>query len=312
MRRPLLAAALCAALASPAGAIGSPTLRRALSARSAAMADAYAAVAGGISSLGTNPAGLTGAKRPQLDSLFTSGVLDDAFGHLGWAQPLPLGVAAAGLSYYDGGKVDLHLTGGLNESRTAQQDFVGRLAWALPLPGGLSAGAAAKLYRFELAQEARASGFAGDAGVQWKTPLKGLSLGAAIQNLGPAVKFEVESDPLPLTSRAGASWSWSSAPRPGGTSPEALSDVSGMSVLASADAVKTVDEALIGALGAELAMDFGGSSSVALRAGWRLNSDNARLTVGIGLREGRFNLDYAMAERRSLGQTHYAGFGVRF
>ncbi|MDD5304651.1 MAG: hypothetical protein PHS14_16275, partial [Elusimicrobia bacterium] len=100
MRRPLLAVGLALALAGPAQAAGSPTLRRSLSTRSAAMADAYAAVPGGLSSLSTNPAGLSAARRPQLDTVFTSGVLDDSFGFLGWAQPLPLGVAAAGLSYY--------------------------------------------------------------------------------------------------------------------------------------------------------------------------------------------------------------------
>jgi len=299
-------------LPASAGAMGSPTLRRALSARSAAMADSFSSVDGGISSLGVNPAGIAAAKRPQLDSMFTSGVLDDSFGFIGWAQPLPLGVLATGVSYYDGGKVDLHLTGGVNESRTAQQDFVGHLAYALPLPGGFSAGATAKFFRFELAQEARTTGFAGDFGARWMTPVKGLAIGAAVQNAGPAVKFEVETDPLPLTTRGGASWSWTSAPRPtGGTSSEALSDLSATHVILSADAVKVRDEALIGALGSEMSMDFG-STTLALRAGWRLNSDNARLTIGIGMREGRYSLDYAMAEKRSLGQTHHAGFGVRF
>lgn len=310
MRR-LALASLALALCVPAEAAGSPTLRRALSARSAAMADAYSAVPGGLSSLGTNPAGLAGARRPELDSIFVSGVLDDAFGFLGWAQPLPLGVAAAGLSYYDGGKVDLNLTGGIRESRTAQQDFVGHLAYALPLPGGFSAGATAKFFRFELAQEARTAGVAGDAGVQWRTPLKGLSLGAAIQNAGPGVKFEVETDPLPLATRGGASWAWATAPAPGGTNPESLSSLTGMRVLASLEAVKVRDEDLAGSLGAELATDFG-TTSIALRAGWRFNSDNARLTVGVGVREGRFSLEYAMAEKRTLGQTHHAGFGVRF
>ncbi|MEQ1919860.1 MAG: PorV/PorQ family protein [Elusimicrobiota bacterium] len=288
-------------------------MRRSLSARSAAMADAYAAVPGGLSSLSSNPAGLATARRPQFESIFTSGVLDDTFGFLGWAQPIPLGTLAAGLSYYDGGKVDLRFTGGRTESRTAQSDFVGHLAWALPLPGGLFAGVTAKSYRFELAQEARASGFAGDAGLQWKTPLKGLSLGAAIQNAGPGVKFEVERDPLPLTTRGGASWTWSNKPAPAGaTDPATLADLSGTRVLVSAETIKVRDEVINGALGAELAMDFGPKTSIALRAGWRLNTDSARLTLGVGMREGRFNLDYAMAERRSLGQTHYVGFGVRF
>lgn len=309
--RPLLAVLLTFAFASTAAAAGSPTLRRSLSTRSAAMADAYSPVAGGLSSLSSNPAGLSAARRPQLDTTFTSGVLDDSFGFIGWAQPLPLGTLAAGLSYYDAGKVDLRYTGGRIETRTAQRDMVGHLAWGLPLPGGLSVGATGKFYRFELAQEAKASGFAGDAGAQWKTPIKGLTFGAALQNAGPGVKFEVDRDPLPLTTRGGASWSWRSRPA-ASSKEESLSSVTGTRFLASAEAVKARDEALIGALGSELAMDFGATTSIALRAGWRLNSDYARLTVGVGMSEGRWSLDYAMAEKRSLGQTHYAGLGVRF
>ncbi|PIR17554.1 MAG: hypothetical protein COV48_08550, partial [Elusimicrobia bacterium CG11_big_fil_rev_8_21_14_0_20_64_6] len=124
-----LAAILTVLLAGHAGAAGSPTLRRTLSPRSAAMADAYAAVPGGLSSLSSNPAGLSAASRPQLEATFTSGVLDDSFGFIGWAQPLPLGALATGLSYYDAGKVDLHFTGGRTETRNAQRDFVGHLAW---------------------------------------------------------------------------------------------------------------------------------------------------------------------------------------
>lgn len=301
-------AALALILASPAAAAGSPTLRRSLSARSAAMADAYTAVPGGLSSLSTNPAGLAAGKRPALDTTFTSGVLDDTFGFLGWAQPLPLGTAAVGLSYYDAGKIDLHFANGTAESRTAARDFVGHLAWGVPLPGGLSLGATAKLYRFELAQEARASGFAADAGAQWRTPLKGLSLGAALQNAGPGVKFEQDRDPLPLTVRGGASWSWTS-----GTGPAPpLSELTETRFLGSAEAIKTRDEAIVGAVGTEFAMGFGPDTTIALRAGWRLNSDNARLTVGVGMREGRYSLDYAMAEKRTLGQTHQVGLGVHF
>lgn len=310
--RPLLAVSLTLVLAGSAGAIGSPTLRRSLSVRAAAMADAYAAVPGGLSSLNTNPAGLTAASRPQLDTTFTSGVLDDSFGFLGWAQPLPLGVAAVGVSYYDAGKVDLHFTGGRHETRNAQRDFVGHLAWGLPLPGGFSMGATGKYYRFELAQEARAAGFAGDIGAQWKTPLKGLSLGASIQNVGPGVKFEIERDPLPLATRGGASWSWASADMPDGADPSTIVEKTRTRLIASAEAIKVQDEAIIGALGSELAVEFGPTVSIALRAGWRLNSDSARLTIGAGMREGRFIIDYAMAEKRTLGQTHYAGLGVRF
>jgi hypothetical protein len=303
------ALALVLALAAPAGAAGSPTLRRSLSARSAAMADAFSAVPGGLSSLSTNPAGLAAARRSQLDTTFTSGVLDDTFGFLGWAQPIRLGTLAAGVSYYDAGKVDLHFANGTSDTRTAQRDFVGHLAWGVPLPGGLSVGATAKWYRFELAQEARASGLAGDAGVQWRTPVRGLSLGAALQNAGRGVKFDQDTEPLPLSARGGASWSWASS---GAADAESLSELTRTRVLASAEALKVRDEALGGSLGSEAAMDFGADTTIALRFGWRLNSDFARLTFGVGMREGRFSLDYALAEKRSLGQTHHVGFGVTF
>jgi len=302
-------AALLLLTAGAAHGAGSPTLRRQLSPRAASMADAYAAVAGGLSSLSTNPAGLSGAARPQLDTAFTSGVLDDTFGFLGWGQPLLNGVAAVGLSYYDAGKVDINFANGTGESRTAARDFVGHLAYALPLPGGLSAGATAKFYRFELAQEARASGAALDAGAQWKTPLRGLSVGASLANAGPGVKFEQETDPLPLTARGGVSWAWTSAPM---TKAGELSSVTGTQVLASLDAVKIRDEKTVANLGAELATNFGPSTTIALRAGFRFNSDAERLTLGIGMREGRFTLDYAMSDKRTLGHAHHAGFGVRF
>lgn len=302
-------AAILLLSAGTAGAASSPTLRRQLSPRAAAMADAYAAVPGGLSSLSTNPAGLSSAKRPQLDTVFTSGVLDDTFGFLGWGQPLPLGVAGVGLSYYDAGKVDINFANGTGESRTAARDFVGHLAWGVPLPGGLSVGANAKFFRFELAQEAKASGAALDAGAQWKTPVRGLSLGASFANAGPGVKFETETDPLPLTARGGISWAWNSA-RMDKTGE--LSAVTGTRVLASLDAVKIRDEKVVAALGGELATDFGPTTTIALRAGFRFNSDAERLTLGIGMREGRFTLDYAMSDKRTLGQTHHAGFGVRF
>ena len=308
MRRAALAVLLASSTGSAAAA-GAPTLRRPLSPRATAMAEAYAAVPGGLSSLGINPAGLAAAARPELAATFNSGIMNDTFGFLAWAQPLPLGTAAAGLSYYDAGNVDLRFANGLTETRNAARDLVGHLAWALSLPAGLSAGVTLKYYQFELAQEARASGSAADLGAQWKTPIKGLSLGGATQNMGPGVKFEEESDPLPLTVRGGASWSWMSVPAPMDSAENYLSNTR---FLTSVEAIKVRDEAVVGAVGSEIAMDFGPSTSIALRFGWRFNTDADKMTLGLGVREGRYTLDYAFGDKRSLGQVHHAGFGVRF
>ena len=309
MRAAALALSALVALSPAASAAGAATLRRPFTPRASGLADAYSPVAGGLSSLGSNPAGLSAAARPRLETTFTSGVSDDTFGFLGWAQPLPRGVAAVGLTYYDAGTVDLRFPGGATQTRTAARDFVGHLAYGLALPGGLSAGAAAKYYRFELAQEARAAGAAFDAGAQWKTPLRGLALGAAVQNAGPGVKFETESDPLPTAVRGGASWSFATA----GAKPDsAESYVEGTRFLVTGEALKVRDEAVVAAAGAEIAMDFGPQTSVAVRLGARFNAPSDRITFGFGVTEGRFTLDYALADKRDLGQTHVVGLGVRF
>ena len=308
MTRPRGAAVVLALafLASDAGAALS-TLRKPLSARASSLGEAYAAVPGGVSSLGTNPAGLAAAKRPQLETNFQSGVLDDTFGFFGWGQPLPLGTAAAGLSYYDGGKVELVFPGGRTEARQAARDFVGHLAWAVSLPWGISAGAMGKFFTFELAEEAKASGAALDAGAQWATPLKGLTLGGAMQNAGPGVAFERDRDPLPLTLRGGASYQWV-----GATSPDTeIAAPSTIRALTTAEAIKTRDERVVGAAGAEIGMDFG-LLTLSLRGGFRFNTNSDGPTFGLGMRERRFTLDYALGDKRGLGHVHNASFGVRF
>lgn len=308
-----LLALLLLAPAPSSWAAGAVTLRRSTSPRASGLAEAYGAVAGGVASLSTNPAGLSGAATPRLETAFTSGVSDDTFGFIGWGQPLKTGVLAAGLTYYDAGKVDLRFANGTTSSRTAARDMVGQLAYALPLGGGLSAGAAAKYYKFELAQEARAGGAAFDFGAQWKTPARGLSFGAAARNLGAAVKFESESDPLPAEFRGGAAWSI-----PIGTvaqsSVEGSADtyVAATRLQLSADGVKVRDESAFAAAGAELAVDFGPNTTVSIRTGWRFNVPSDRLNFGLGVVEGRFTLDYAMTDKRDLGQVHNVGVGVRF
>ena len=309
MRRELLACALtlaCAASARAAASTAGITLRRPVSARAAALAESYAAVAGGASSLGANPAGLVGARCPELESAFTSGILDDAFGFLGYAHPVSAGVLAAAVAYYDAGKVELVFPGGAQETRAAQRDIVGQAGWAKDLGAGFSAGVLGKFYRFELAQEARASGFAADGGLQWAVPLRGLRLGASVSNLGPGVKYESESNPLPLTARFGAAWTLASRP------PDPAQNDTGTRLTLLADGVKVRDEKAYGSVGGEFGIEVGSSMELALRAGWAFNHGSDGAAFGLGVREGRFTLDYALAAKRELGNVHHVSLGVRF
>lgn len=313
MRR-LAACALLAALARPGslgaegGTTAAQTLRRPLGARAIALGEAYAAADGGVDSLGYNPAGTASAKKPALESSYTHGIIDDKFSFTGYLHPAPFGTISAGLLYYDAGSIHLSLSNGTNETRKAQQDLAALFGLAVPLPGGLSAGILAKAYRFELAEEARATGFAADAGLIWHTPLSGLNLGASLQHLGPDVKFEQEGDPLPLTTRFGAAY------RIGGEDDQVKTGEASRftQFLVTADMVKVRQERLAASAGLEMSMPLGSAGRAALRGGYLVNRDLDALSVGVGLREGRFSFDYAVSVKRQVQNAHHVTLGYHF
>ncbi|MDD5657096.1 MAG: PorV/PorQ family protein [Elusimicrobia bacterium] len=304
-----LAALACAQAAAEAGRTAAQMLQRPLSARAVGLGEAFTAVGGGVDSLGYNPAGTARLARPELGSLYNRGFADDSFGWLGYAHPLGRAVLSGGFMYYDAGTVALRFSDGREENRAAERDLAALLAAAVPLDFGLCAGASVKVFRSRLAEEAQASGYAADVGALWKSPLKGLDLGAALQNLGPDVKFEEEADPLPLTLRFGAAYTF---------------DLSGLAwfkdggfgfsrFLVSADAVKirrTPD--LLPAAGMEMGMDLGDGGSGSLRAGYMFSRSAAAFTVGAGLRQGRWSLDYGLGAMKQLTNEHHVSLGVRF
>jgi hypothetical protein len=305
----LLVCAPAAARAASAGN-GASTLRQPSSARAAALGGALEAEGGGLDSLGINPAGAAAAKRPELAASAMSGIADDQFGFLGYAHPLKAGVAFAGLAYYDAGPVVVADLNGAQQTVAAERDYVGMFGWAMPLGGGFSVGALGKAYKFTLAQSASATGFAADAGARWDSPLPGVSLGAAVQNLGPGVKYETASDPLPLTARGGLAWTLES--RPHGQVEDVRSYYTGTRMTLSADALKVRDEDLAGALSGEFAVDMGPQTAIALRVSNLFGPAAGGLSFGIGVREGRFTADYAVVSKGELGYAQDVTVGVRF
>jgi hypothetical protein len=311
MRRAALFAALAflaPASARAVSAAGAAVLRLPLSADAAAMGGAYSGFAGGLSSLGVNPAGVAAATTPELETTFHQGLVQDAFGFLGYAHPLSCGVPFGGLAYYDAGSVSLSFSNGTQSTVVAERDYIGMLGWSMTLGGGLSAGVMARAFRFELAQQATATGFAGDAGVQWATPLKGLRLGAAVQNAGAGVKFEDATDPLPLTGRAGAAYTLEWHPDKSMLG----SYYAAARFTTTADAVQTRGDSTYPAVGTEFAIDIG-SGSIALRAGYNFDTQSATgISYGAGVREGRFSLDFAQVSTGELGNVQYGSFTIRF
>ncbi|MBI4055202.1 MAG: PorV/PorQ family protein [Elusimicrobia bacterium] len=304
----LSSAASAPRLRAEAGRTAADTLKRSIGARAAALGGAYVAVAEDVHSLGYNPAALATLKGPALAATYLRGFADDNFGFIGYAHPLSWVTLSLGAIYFDGGDIQLNFSGGASETRKAQQDTIGMAALSLPLPGGFALGALGKLFRLELAEEAHASGYAADAGVLWQTPLAGLNLGGSIQNLGPDVVFEQTGDPLPQTTRFGGAY---------------LLDLQKLSLvedtqlafyqfLFTADGVRVQQERLSARTGLEMGMNLGETGHAALRVGYLFGRDVDSITIGMGLKEGRYVFDYAIGLMEKLEDVHRLSFGVRF
>ena len=309
--RALLAALLLGAAPSAqalsAGVTGGATLRRPLGARPIGVADAFSAVGGGLDSLSTNPAGLMGIKRPQIQAVYIHGSVDDRFSYLGYGQKVGPIALSGGVIYYDGGKIGLNLSDGTRRSVQVQRDLAALIGVAIPLPGRLSAGVLAKAYRFELAETASTSGLAVDFGGQWRTPLRNFTVGASLQNIGPEVKYEEEGDPLPTTARAGAAYLLDLA---------ALDYDIGRSMftnfLFTLDAIKARDERVAAATGVEMLMPMSDMGRLALRLGYIFNRDIDSVTFGLGFHEKRWTLDYGLGVKKVLSNVHHVALGFNF
>jgi hypothetical protein len=280
-----------------AGRTAVPFLTLPVGARSAALGGAVTAVAGGVESLFYNPAGLTAAERPAVSATVASGLVDDGFGSVSAVAPSPLGTFAAGAMYLNGGQIDLNLSSGFQSTKTAEQDTAVLGAWALRLPGGFSVGAAGKWIQSQLVETYTARTSAIDAGILWDTPLEGLALGGAVQNIGNDVKFEQQGDPLPLTYRGGLAYR------------HELDEITSITI--SADGIQTLDEDFRESVGLDVTSRKEGNA-YSFRAGYQFQRDEDGLALGIGAAFKHLSIDYAYSFSNDFHGAHRFSLGCRF
>jgi len=155
----------------------------------------------------------------------------------------------------------------------------------------LSAGLSVKLLYSKTVMD-DALGAALDAGFLYRTPVPGLSCGAAVQNLGKTGSLRSESIPLPLAVKAGAAWSFR---------------MLRLDWKACADGIHLKDAGLRLHAGMEAAW----CGRVWIRFGYQAGYENRGLSAGLGLKTDRFSLDYGyMPVGSSLGDVHLFTFGL--
>lgn len=284
----LIAVGLLALLAAPSRAVETAAfLTIGPGARGIAMGSAYAALTDGADSLYWNPAGLARMTQPEIMAddaeLPQSERLNDVF----FAQPTKSGTFAAGGTYFSQSSLDGRNAQGQPTGSFGASDGDGALGYALATDVA-DFGGSIKYIRSHIAAS-QAQTFAVDLGA--RRAFGPLALAAVLRNAGPGMKFEDETDDLPLRVDLGAAYrfddhgaltaQFTNGPRGGGSS---------------------------GGVGGEVQVLKG----VFFRAGYASQSQItggsgfdavSGVTFGFGLRQPKWSLDYAAAPMGELGNT---------
>jgi len=281
-----------------AGGTTAAFLRLGSGARLSGLGDAGAALAENADAVSYNPAGLALARGAAMGLTRAELVDGVSYSFLGYSRPLKAGALGLGVGYLgqasmEGRGPNREVTGSFGAS-----DAVVNLAYGRAVGPRAGLGLNFKYITSHIADE-RAAGWAVDAGWRCATRVNGLSLGLAVQNLGPKLKYIDEADALPLTARAGVGLR--------------LMD----NVLLALDVDRRVNEKrTVVSLGSE----FAAFNSLYLRAGYMRDASSGvgradggyGFKTGFGLKARGFNLDYAVTPFGDIGKSHRVTLGMAF
>lgn len=259
-------------------------------ARASAMSSAYTALASGPEAMHYNPGGLALAGRGAAIT-HAAWAIDGSYDFA--AAAFPVAGIKAGVSFtrldhggLDGRSADRGGTGGFSASDKA---FALGLAGST---GGLSLGGSAKFLSSNIAGYS-ASGVAFDLGAVHKLSAAPVTLGLAVRNLGPGLKYAETREPLPTSMSAGAA----------------------VAVLPSVSLAAEFTRFLNDRKNSfSIGTEYGLAGGLALRGGYAAaaGSDQGALSGGLGLRAGSMMLDYSFTPFGDFDTTKKFSLSMAF
>jgi hypothetical protein len=270
------------------GATGLAFLKTGVDARSMVLGEAVVSSVSDATASRWNPAGLARLEAPQIVLSHIESFADLRHEFAAGAQPV--GPVTAGL-FFDGmwtDDIQSYDASGLPTGTFGYSAYAAGVSIGMPLRWGLRLGVTGK-YLEEGIGSYSATGWAVDLGGQWQpSETSPLRLGLALLNVGPSMKFISEDFDLPLTAQGGASLELP------------LRSLSGRLQLgAEVRQVRGEDPALL--WGAE----YGYGQHLTFGLGYQSGLDTRDVSVGIGLQEGAFGINWAYAPiAENLGDEH--------
>ena len=187
------------------GTTGAAFLKIGVGARPIGMGSAYTALANGVSAIYWNPAGLANLEKREVSAMYSEWISDIRYSFLGYGNPIRKGTVGASLVYLSMGDMEKRGEGREKEGSFGASDLAATLSYSRQVSKSTSLGINLKIIHQRIEEET-ATGIALDLGNIYKTPIKNLSLGITIQNIGPKMVFIKEGYPLPLTFTIGTGY----------------------------------------------------------------------------------------------------------
>ncbi|MDZ7315308.1 MAG: PorV/PorQ family protein [candidate division KSB1 bacterium] len=294
MLNKLIWAVLFATTATNAAVNGAAALKIAASARGSAMGEAFTAVADDASALFWNPAGAVALENRGIQLSYASWIQGISNQTLSLIAPTRYGAFGFGIM--------LTTVEGFEQRIIASEEPLGVFSansliaaatYARRVLPNWTFGANLKFMHEKIYIE-NSQGWMVDFGLQWRAPLEGLRLAAALQNWGTTTRMAQERVQLPRTLRFGAAYR---LPR---SAPEAT---------VAFDYVTVRGETAHLQAGAEIAP----LPYLLLRTGYQTGFEDKGISFGFGLRLQRAAIDYAYVPfGRGLGDTHRFSVSLPF
>jgi hypothetical protein len=341
MRKLLIPAVLIAVLGlclpaqaqfAKVGTVGLKFLDIGVGGRALAMGEAYTAVANDASAIFWNPAGIANIKSGDVFMGYTNWPADINLYSVAFAKKTNLGHIGAAFTILNTGLMNRTTPrdpDGNFSGSFAYEDWAAGISYARFLTDRFSFGTNFKILREKLADWDK-TGWAVDIGTYYETGFKSLRIGMAILNFGPDFRYDVKnydgvpvSDPynghpdgldnngdgivdnnvpgkavpLPLTFRAGVAFE----------------------VLETSSSKATISAEIAHPSDNKERYDIGGEywfqNLIAIRAGWKMNTDEGGFTAGAGLKLPVLNgasFDYAYNNLGLLQGVHRGSFSLSF
>jgi hypothetical protein len=283
---------LSTAFAGSPGTTTGELLKIPVGARAVGMGEAYTAAADDVSSLEWNPAGLSYAQQKEASFMHSSLIEGVHYEHMAYMAPGDNYSWGASMGYLGFGDI-----AGYSDSATGDPTPLGnQSAYSTVINGGiaglvydrLALGMTGMVLRESLAGTS-ANTFAANLGAMYgaKSHLFGADyrFGFSVLNLGPGLKYESESSPLPRKIKMGVS----------------AMHIKEKPLNLTADFTMPNDNDKYIALGSE----YWFRDMIALRLGYAGSNDQGKgLRFGVGLKLREFLFDYAYGSFGDFGATH--------